>query len=639
MSKVLKIVAVVAAVVAVVATGGAALAGAGTFLGATAGTLSTIGAIAGAVSALASIGSQLLTKPPPARGSVNQLIIQTDPPQPRAMGRTYFGGVLRHTAAYGPTLNKVPNPYLGRVVVYSGSGPIESITPQVDFAAVDSYYSGWLYTTSQLGLCPEAAALVPNFSGFPAWTTDHKLSGQAAILWNFKFDKDGKRFASGLPNTGAIVEGASVYDPRLDSTYPGGSGAHRLDDPTTWDYSENPALHAIAYAYGIYQNDKKVFGIGMAFDAIDMATFTAWANVCDANGWKISGIIFEPDDRMKNLRDIMAAGGAEPAFSGAVLSAKYHAPRVALDTITDADLSDDGGEITAMRTYRDRLNTLVPKWRSEDHNWEYVAGDPVAISAYVTEDGEEKKEERQFNLVADPDQAAQLAAYELLERRELGLIELSCGPRMRSFRPGECLIVDLPDQGLDELPAIILRRVVEPGSMSVRLTLIGETEAKHAFALGMTGTAPPTPALGQTAEDRDIIASAAIETIPSGYETSLISQSYTAAASIAGTDAGVDASITISAHDRIYTDKVATVSAGTITGLAFGTTYSIYYDDADRSGGAVSYVATTNPDEAFPSSVYPSRHNVGAVTTPADAAVDTVGYPTLPPGWNFYFSY
>ena len=39
--------------------------------------------------------------------------------------------------------------------------------------------------------------------------------------------------------------------------------------------------------------------------------------------------------------------------------------------------------------------------------------------------------------------------------------------------------------------------------MKVKLTLIGETPAKHAYALGLTGTPPPTPALGQTAQERD----------------------------------------------------------------------------------------------------------------------------------------
>jgi len=506
----LKVVAVIAGVVAVVATGGAALAGAGTFLGASAATLTTIAAVAGVVGLVASFGSQLLTKPPPARGSVNQLMVQVDPPQPYAMGRTYFGGVLRHTAAYGATLSDVPNPYLGRVVVYSGSGPINGFESlQADFAPVSGYFGGFLSTSTQLGLTPQPAALAPFWSGFPEWSAAHKLSGQAAALWNFKFDKAGKVFASGLPNTGAVLTGVKVYDPRADSTYPGGSGAQRINNEATWAYSTNPALHAIAYAYGRHQNGKKVFGIGLPVEAIDLAVMTAWANVCDANEWSISGLVFEPDDRWKNLKDIMAAGGAEPVFSGAVLSVKYHAPRIALDTVTAADLTSEGGSITAMRSYRERINTIVPKWRSEDHNWEYTAGAPIVLTTALADDGEEKKEERQYNLVDNADQSAQLAAYELLERRELGTIELSCGPRLRNYRPGECLNIDLPEEGLSDVQAVILRRVIEPGTMSVRLTLLGETPAKHDYALGRTAVPPPTPSLTQTPEDRDDVAWAA----------------------------------------------------------------------------------------------------------------------------------
>lgn len=39
----------------------------------------------------------------------------------------------------------------------------------------------------------------------------------------------------------ARVQGLLLYDPRLDSTA-GGSGAHRLATPSTWTYSDNPAL-------------------------------------------------------------------------------------------------------------------------------------------------------------------------------------------------------------------------------------------------------------------------------------------------------------------------------------------------------------------------------------------------------------
>ena len=44
--------------------------------------------------------------------------------------------------------------------------------------------------------------------------------------------------------------------------------------------------------------------------------------------------------------------------------------------------------------------------------------------------------------------------------------------------------------------------------MKVKLELMGETSAKHAYCLGLTGTAPPTPAVGQTAQERDELAAA-----------------------------------------------------------------------------------------------------------------------------------
>src|SRR3546814_3672862 len=78
-------------------------------------------------------------------------------------------------------------------------------------------------------------------------------------------------------------------------------------------------------------------------------------------------------------------------------------------------------------------------------------------------------------------------------------------PRLRAYRPGDCLHLDLPQLGLDT-DAIILNREIDPGTMTVKLTLMGETPAKHAYALGETGVAPPTPALGQTAQERDVTA-------------------------------------------------------------------------------------------------------------------------------------
>lgn len=640
MAKVLKVVAVVAGVVAIAASGGALLAGGGLFLGMTAASLTTIATIASVTAAIASTGSVLLTKKPRARGSPSTVLIGSDAPQPYLMGRTYAGGVIRHDVGYGGTVDKVDNPYRGIVTVYSGSGPIESIESlQVDYSAVTfsggaatGYFAGFMYSDTQLGATPESTALTPNFSGMTKWGASHKLSGYAAVLWNLKFDKKGKKFASGVPRLGIIAEGVKVYDPRLDSTYPGGSGTQRIDDETTWAYSDNPALHAIAYIYGRHQNGKRVFGIGMPAEGIALAYFVSLANLCETNGWTIGGVIFEPDDKWANLKDILTCASAEPVFSNGQISCRYDAPVISLDTITETDLTGDPARVPFSRPWAERINGVVPKYRSEAHNWEYVPTDVASVSAFVTEDGLEKNREIQWNLVQSADQAKELASYTVYNAREKGPIEITVGPRLRAYRPGEALTVNIAELGLTNQVCLILSRTIDPASMNVTLTMQTETSAKHAASLGLTGAIEPTPAAFVT---EDIDSAAYRASLPGGLEESYIVNSYVAGVSgspLSGTDAGADATINIAAHNRVYPDFTTSVTAGSITGLAFETTYLVYYDDAGRTDTAPTFVATTDATIAYNSPTYPDRHTVGFVTTPADGGGDTGGGGLEPPG-------
>lgn len=636
MAKALKIIGTIAGAVALVATGVGIFAA----TAATAKTAGSIAGIAGAVAGIANIGANLLTKPPPARGNVSQILISPDAPQPYVMGEGYFAGVLRHDTAYGATLKKVPNPYRFMAVVYSGGGPVQAITPWVDQGAVGSYYSGFLYTDTQLGATPEADALAPQWAGAPGWNSTSKLSGYAAIGWSLKFDKDGKVFAAGLPQLGAYLQGVKVYDPRLDSTFPGGSGSCRLGTESTYVYSANPALHAGTYAYGRYQNGKRVMGIGLPAQAIDWANIAAWANVCEANGWTIFGVAYEPGDRRANLTDIAVAGGAVPVLAADQLSFHYAAPRVALDTITEADLAEDAPSVTAMATWRERLNTLIPKYRSPDHNWELVSAEAVEVASYVTEDGETKQAEWAFNYVKDVDQASQLAAYRLVDGRELQPIEITCGPRMVAYRPGDCLNVDLPELGLDT-PAVIMRRQFDPASLTVTLTLMGETAAKHAYALGLTGTAPPTPAIGQTGEDRDDIASGVAN--PNSLDSVLIAGSYITDADPAdGLLQATDTQITVENHTRTYSDSTVSITGATLTTEDDGTTalvattiYHVYYDDETRADTTPAFKVTQNAADAVNSASNPARHYVGTITTDVAAGSGTSAGGAIPPGWSY----
>lgn len=461
-------------------------------------------AIASLVAAGAEVGAALTTKRPPARGAVNSIVVAAEPPAPYLMGRTYTGGILRHDTAWGGKVGKVQNPYRGMVTTYSVAGPVDALEDlYFDFepipataGAATGYYAGFLYYDSQLGATPEGTALASYgpWGAMPGWGASSGLSGKAAVLWNLKFDKDGKRFASGVPQMGAVWRGVKVYDPRLDSTYPGGSGSQRINNESTWAYSDTPALHALTYAYGRHYDGKRLFGIGLGVDGIDIASFVAGANVEEANGWTLGGVIYEPGDRWDNLKNICAAGSAEPVFAGGKLSYKQDAPRVSIGTITNDTLGEGPVTVRAMQSYRDRLNTIVPKYRSENHKWEYVAAEAVSVTSYVTEDGEVKTEEIQWNLVQDKDQAAQLAAYRLVNGRELA-IELTLKPEARFWQPGDLLTIDLPEAALNDVDAVLISRTIDPTTLQVTATFVGETAAKHDFALGRTGVAPPTPSL------------------------------------------------------------------------------------------------------------------------------------------------
>jgi hypothetical protein len=520
MSKTLRTVAVIAGSIALIATGVGAVAGSAGIAGvASAGTISTIATAASITAGVASAASQILAPKPIARGSPAQVVIDIEPPRPYIVGQVMTGGVMRHDVAYGATLKKVPNPFRWQVRVLSGVGPIQGIVGEYfDFALIDNgYFGGFFNSVQNLGTRPQTTALVPPFGAAPGWTTSSRLSGCAHVGLNFKFDRDGKVFASGLPIYTALCEGEKVYDPRQDSTYPGGSGACRAGVESTYVYNRNPACHAVTYALGRFQNGLRVFGLGQPVDTLDMAAIVDWANDCDANEWTVNMILTEGgtganlrEQRVRNLDDLCAAGGARWYQAGGLLSFDWHRPRLALATLTDDDILDAGGGTDAVQTVRDRMNGVRPQYTSPDHNWQQITAAEIVGSTYRTEDGGAKLTQvYPLNGVTNAAQAGELAAYAMTDSREIGPMDLQAKASWRFYRPGDCIEIDSSLVAYDGL-AVINQRSLNPQSLAVSLSLKSETPGKHDFALGKVASPPPTPTLLQTTEERDLLAAAAI---------------------------------------------------------------------------------------------------------------------------------
>lgn len=509
--KVLKIAALVVGAVALIATGIGAAAGAGligaggTFLGVSAATFATIGTIASVAAAVLSAASVLLTPQPKGTvgGNQTKFTIDKDSGLPYAMGRTLSGGKVVHRAYYGPK-----NVFESWVTVHS-LGPVRSLGSllidkvAITFAGMAALgsYAGYMWLDEQLGACPEPAAMVGSAGGIPGWDASSKLSGLAADLWTLKFDTNGKKFPTGVPQRGRVVEGVHVYDPRQDSTYPGGSGPCRIGDESTYVWSDNPALHAITWAYGRHQNGALLAGGGLNVAGIDMPPFVDWANVCDANGWKVGGIVYTTaDNKWDVLKMIAQAGCGEVMPVGALLSCTFSAPRVSIGTITSADIAGDL-DVPSTASARVRRNTIIPRVRLESQGWEIVPLKAVSVADYITLDGAPRPKEIVYPLIQDADQGAVAAMYDMLNARELDGMVIPCKIYALGYRPGDCLTLDIPEANLIEREVIVRNRELGAGDLGVTLVCRTETPGKHELALGTSGVPPVTPDLSIPSTD------------------------------------------------------------------------------------------------------------------------------------------
>lgn len=502
--KAIRTAVMVVGAVALVATGVGAVAGAAfyTAIGVSAATISAVAT----VSSLVSAGLTMVAKKPrTTTGSLTEYRLDPNQGIPYAMGRTFFAGVCVKRETWG-----VDNIYQGFTTVYS-LGPIHqfenfyadrTVVPFSGSSAT-GFYSAWMFQTSQLGALPEAAALPTPVAGYPGWGASSKLSGLAASNWVLKFDKKAKKFVNGVPSPGMVMLGVKVYDPRQDSTFPGGSGPCRALNEGTYVYSDLPALHGLTFALGRWQNGKRRMGMGFPVTSIDIQSFVDAANIEQANGWKISGVLFSNDEKWNRLKQIGQAGCWKPVTLGGKLSCIQTAPKVSVATIHYSDLAGKARVIGTQAT-RDRINGLVPRFFSEQHGWQLTTSDVVRVADYVTLDGEQRTEGLDLEFVPEKNQAAQLAAYEIVNRREVGPIELNLKLRWIGLRPGDCVTVNLPLIGLSNQKCVVLSRSLDVLTGAVQLHVSTETDSKHAFALGRVGAVPPVPSL--TAPDPGTVA-------------------------------------------------------------------------------------------------------------------------------------
>ena len=357
-----KIAGVVAGVALVASGIGSALGGTMLFTAFGASiAASTIATVAGVVS----LGASMLSRPKaPATSneSTDRLSVSMDPRTPRkfVLGRTAMATDIRDQEFSNN------QEYLHRFVVTSShkASAIEEIwfddkKAWSSSGGVTSDFAGYLTVTPIL---EGSAANAINLSARMGAT--RRYTGLSYVYFRFKLTGNSKKaespFAQSIPTRVTIIgKGAPTYDPRLDSTVAGGSGAHRAADQTTWAWndaaSRNPALQLLWYLLGWRIKNpttnewRLAVGKGIPAARIDLASFITAANLCD-----------EPVT--------LAAGGTQPRYRSDGVFSEADATGTVLDQLKaamNAELDDVDGKIRITVLHND-LATPIADFNDDD---------------------------------------------------------------------------------------------------------------------------------------------------------------------------------------------------------------------------------------------------------------------------------
>jgi len=152
-------------------------------------------------------------------------------------------------------------------------------------AVTGGKFAGVLEIDRRLGSTTQTA--MGGMTGtFPSlWTSDHRARSWSLMYAKMTLEAGDTTYENGIPqNLRALCDGHLIYDPRLDSTQvidpttsppTTGSGAHRTDDDTTWEWSENPALLLADFIRW------DIVGMGEEDDRVDWPKCAAAADICD----------------------------------------------------------------------------------------------------------------------------------------------------------------------------------------------------------------------------------------------------------------------------------------------------------------------------------------------------------------------
>ena len=357
MAKALKTAALIVGAVALVATGVGAVA-----LGGLAGTLTVAGISTSTlflVSGGLTVAASLLQKTPKVTASQTERL--TASVDPRAFRKSVLGQTACPVEIRYEEWSGKDQEYCDWIVLHASHAMdgIEEIwfDTEMAWSATTGVVGKWVGYFSIPHIVLEGSPANAFTFGSGRWNAaSARLTGCAYSHWRFKVTGNGKKaespFSGGLPSRITVIgRGAKLYDPRRDSTVPGGNGPMRADDQSTWRYTtddgvtigENLPLQILRVVLGWRIRNpstgelKLATGSGVPARRLNLATFIDAANLAD---------------ELLNR----SAGGTEPRYHGAGVISEGDDPKASLDMLCTGccgRFRDTGGKLSLVIAHND----------------------------------------------------------------------------------------------------------------------------------------------------------------------------------------------------------------------------------------------------------------------------------------------
>jgi len=446
----------VAVVAGIAAVGGAAVSAV------VAGTALTFGAAAAAfaIGAGLSVVSRALAPKPKLNTGASLAGLTATVREPATSkkivyGRSRIGGTVVYITTSG-----ADNKYLHMVIAMAGHeiDAFESVYFNDEKVWQGTYQSGWgSYARIKFYKGDQTTADSDLVSESAAWTNDHILRDTAYLYVRLEYDPD--QFPNGIPNVSAIVRGKKIYDPRQDSTsshYDASVGVdtHRVNDSSTWTWSQNPAL-----AVRDYLVDSK-YGLGEDAALINSSALVTAADYCDIDldsnadpipQLQINGIVDTANSRKENIDSMLSAMGGMLVYSGGsyfIRAAQYVSPTITIDESVMVGQI----QVQTRQSRRSQYNGVKGIFLSKEKNYT-VADYPAQISStYATEDGDPIYLDMPLPFVTDNEQAQRLAKVALLKSRQQTVITVPVNLAGLKFKAGDVIQITNDRMGYDQKP-------------------------------------------------------------------------------------------------------------------------------------------------------------------------------------------